>query len=249
MTTNEPMTHFVYQRIHVLGGAALRLTDHLRVAARACEHIYGGRPELDDREVASRIAGVLGPGHPGSGPGTGATVILRLVWNDGYEAEVEFERGLLEAGYSLSPLRPRTVSYEYSIPFSGFPTGFHLSARDLFDTLALRQHGATRSVRRHGDRLISCGDAPLFGIRGRVLFTAPLTEGAMDGVEREMVISAAGQCRMNVREEPILHGDLKSFDELFFADAAGITSISECDGAKFMSLFVERLVERLKIEN
>ncbi len=138
------------------------------------------------------------------------------------------------------------MSYEYSIPFGGFPTGFHLAARELFDTLALRQHGATRSVRRRGDLLLTCGDAPLFAIRGRVLFTAPLTEGAMDSVEREMVIDAAAKARLSVREEPILHPDLKNFDELFLADAAGITSLAECDGARFMSLIAPRLADAMQ---
>ncbi len=94
--------------------------------------------------------------------------------------------------------------------------------------------------------MLSCGDSPLFAIRGRVLFTAPLTEGAMDGVEREMVIDAAAKARLTVREEPILHPDLKSFDELFCADAAGLTSLSECDGAQFMTLIATRLAAAME---
>jgi hypothetical protein len=238
------MTHYVYQRLHAAEGAALHLADHLKIASRAFEHIYGEAPELDEGEIEARIAEILRPGR--SAARTGSTVLLRLVWEDGCRWSVAFERVLLDAGYTLSPLRPKAVSYEYSIPFSGFPTGFQLSARDLFDTLALRQHGATRSVRRHGERLISCGDAPLFGIRGHILFTAPFSAGAMDGVEREMVISAAGRSRLIVREEPILHSELKSFDELFFADSGGLTSLAECDGAKFMSLVAPRVASALK---
>ncbi len=68
----------------------------------------------------------------------------------------------------------------------------------------------------------------------------------MNSVERELVIEAASAARLSVREEPISHPELKSFDELFFADAAGITSLSECDGAKFMSLATPRLAAALK---
>lgn len=239
--------HFVYQRIHTLGGRALHLDEHLRIAARAFEHIYGSRPELDPETVAAGIADFLKMLR--SPARNSATVMLYLVPREeggGCNVTREYERGLLDAGYTLSPLRPRAVSYEYSVPFAAWPTAFQLSARALFDTLALRQHGATRSVRREGEALISCGDAALFAIRGRTLFTPPLTEGAMDGVERGLVLAAAPKVRLTVREEPILHSELKIFDELFFADAAGITSLAECDGAKFMSLVAGRLAAAMK---
>ncbi len=239
----RPTDHFVYQRLHTLGGKAFHLEEHLRIAVRALERIYGAAPEFDRNAVASLIAGTLRanrvPAH------TGATVLMRFSPHDD-TPEVDFERVLLDAGYAHSPLRPKSVTYEYSIPFPAFPTNFQIEARALFDTLALAAHGATRSVRREGERLLSCGDAPLFAVRDRVVFTPPLTEGAMDSVERELVSAAAESVRLKVREEPILHSELKSFDELFFADAAGITSLAECDGAKFMSLAAPRLATALK---
>jgi hypothetical protein len=239
----NPSSHFVYQRAHTLGGKALHLAEHLRIAARAFEHIYGSRPEFDEREIAATISGFLKTLHLPAR--TSSTVLLYFVPREdgGCEVRHEYERSLLDAGYAHSPLRPKAVTYEYAIPYCGFPTGFQLSARALFDSVAFRQHGAARSVRREGDRLLSCGDAPLFALRGHVLFTPPLTEGAMDSVERELVIAAAGgvKPRLEVREEAIAHSELKSFDELFCADAAGITSLAECDGAKFMSLAAARL--------
>jgi hypothetical protein len=239
------MEHYVYQRVHTLNGKPLHLAAHLDLAARAFEHIYcGERPGFDPGAVASRIAALL---HTHRSPARGsATVMLRFSPADDELLSMEFERTLLDTGHTHSPLRPRAVSYEYSIPFGGFPTNFQLEARALFDTIALSQHGATRSVRRQGDRLLSCGEAPLFAIRGRLLFTAPLIEGAMDSVERRLVIAAAASSRLTVREEAIPHSGLKSFDELFFADAGGITSLAECDGAKFMSLAAARLAAAIQ---
>jgi hypothetical protein len=238
--------HFVYQRVHTLGGKALHLAEHLTIASRAFEHIYGFRLDLDEKTVAAQIAEVLRHNHATAR--TGATAMLYFVpCEDGdHRLTAEFERGLLDAGYTHSPLRPRAQTYEYSIPFGAFPTSFQLSARTLFDGLALREHGATRSVRREGNQLVSCGDAPLFAIRDRILITPPLTEGAMESVERALVIAAATKARLTVREEALLHSELKTYDELFFADAAGITSLSECDNAKFMSLTAPRLAEALK---
>jgi hypothetical protein len=171
-------------------------------------------------------------------------VLLRLVPQE--QPTAEFERRLLTAGYAHSALRPRAVTYDYSIPFPAFPTSFQLLAQSHFDSLALAEHGATRSVRREGESLLACGDAPLFAIRGKVLLTPALTDGAMDSVERRLVLEAAPEAHFTLREEPILHSELKSLDELFFADARGITSLSDCDGAKFMSLSAPRLAAALR---
>jgi hypothetical protein len=234
--------HYIYQRLHTLGGKALHLAEHLSVASRAFEQIYGHAPEIDEPSAAALIAETLRAHRVPSR--AGATVLVVLTPDE--EPTVEFERRLLTAGYAHSALRPRAVTYEYSIPFPAFPTSFQLSAQSLFDSLALGEHGATRSVRREGKSLLACGDAPLFAIQGKVLLTPALTEGAMDSIERRLVLEAASEARLTVCEEPILHSKLKSLDELFFADAAGITSLSDCDGAKFMSLSAPRLAAALR---
>jgi hypothetical protein len=247
------MKTFVYQRVHVSGGRALHLADHLALAARAIERIYGveagldaqagdGRldvPGMDEREIAARIATVVRANHALAR--TSATVVLRFAPQK--ECEIEFERGLLEAGYAHSPLRPRAVTCEYSIPFVGWPTNFAIEARELFDFRVARQHGASRSVHRQGDRLLACGDAPLFAIRGRALVTPSSgdTGGGFESVERALVIEAAEKMRLSVSQEPILCSELKNYDELFFADAAGITSLADCDGAKFMAIVAPKL--------
>jgi hypothetical protein len=177
----------------------------------------------------------------------------------GIELTVEFERVLLDAGYAWSSLRPRAVSFDYSIPFGGFPTAFQLSAKALFDTLGASRTGnsdhtsadggAVRSIRREGDKLLSCGDAPLFAIRGKKLLTTPLIEGTMDTIERRLLIEAAARERLGLTEETLRHSELREYDELFYVDAAGITSIAECDGAKFMSLAAPRLAAAMSMDN
>lgn len=238
-------THWVYQRMLVQpGGEVAQLADHLKVAGRAFEHIYGFSFDLDEAQVAGQVARVM-RGRDGR---TSSTVVLR-VWpqdTDSVAFTVEYERTLMEAGYSLSALRPRAVTYEYSIPYGAFPTNFQLEAASLFDSIAMRDHGAARSVRKVGDRLLSCGESAIFGIRRKDLVTPALTDGAVDGVERNRMIAAAARSRLHAREEPILHSELKSFDEFFVVDAMGITSLSECDGAKFMSLTVARLLAAIR---
>jgi hypothetical protein len=269
-TTREGATdfkHFVYQHINTLDGKAPHLALHLGLAAGAFERIYGFEPTLDQREIAAQIARVVRENHAGAR--TSAIVTLRIAPaataapapaatsapsasdDDTLRLQIEFNRGLLEAGYSHSPLRPRGATFDYDIPFNSLPTNLGLAARDLFDDLAMRTCGATRSVRRCGNHLLSCGEAPLFAIRGRVLLTPSIEEGGVECVERELLIDFVSraesrlQSRLEVREEPIRHTELKTFDELFFVDASGLTSFSECDGAKFTSLVAPRLAELL----
>ncbi len=233
--------HYVYQRVHTLAGETLHLSQHLDIAGRTFRYIYGTHPGLDEKTVARHIAELLRANrYPARGS---ATVLFCLFPHEsgGHDLMIMCERPLIDTGYAVSSLRPQAVSYEYDIPYSAFPTGFQLSAARMHDMLAL-EHGATRSVRRRGNLLVSCGDAPLFGIRRKTLFTASLTAGAVDSVERRLVIAAAAKARMDFLEEAVPHSELKDFDELFYADAAGITSLAECDGAKFMSLLVSRLI-------
>ncbi len=236
--------HYVYQRVHTLAGKTLHLAEHLDIIGRTFRYIYGTQPELDEKTIAKHIAELLRVNrYPAGGS---ATVLLCLFPRQyGHDLLVMCERPLIDNGYTVSSLRPTAISYEYCIPYGGFPTGFQLSAARMHDALAL-EHGATRSVRREGDLLISCGDATLFGIKGKTLFTAPLTIGAVDSVERRLVIAAAAKARMDFLEEAVPHSERRDFDELFYADATGITSLGECDGAKFMSLLVSRLIDALR---
>ncbi len=264
----NPTQHFVFQRVHSLDGKILHLDAHLDLLSRAFRQVYGFDPAfnsnhsscLSSASIAHQIAMELRAAHfPSKGS---ATAIICLSTNDNSDQHTTNspkinilpERALFDLGYAHSSLRPAGVTFEYSVPFSAFPTGFHLSAAALFDTLAANQSATpsaanpstvSRSIRRSGNFLISCGDSPLFAIRGRALSSPPLVSGAIDSIERRLVIEAAPKARLTFVEEPIPHSELTSLEELFFADAAGLTSFSSCDGAKFMSLLASKLAPLL----
>jgi hypothetical protein len=239
--------HFVFQRVHVRNGKALHLSAHLDITARAFEHIYGFRPDFDEKTVAEVLKRehLRRANRLSTQTDSVATICFAPKEGGGCDVAWRDDRMLLEPGYAHSPLRPKAATYDYSIPFGGLSTSFQLAARALYDTLALASYGATRSVRREGELLLSCGENPLFAIRGRTVFTTPLADGAADGVERRLVLAAAEKARLRVVEEPLLLSKLRDYDELFFADAAGITSLAECDGAKFMSLSAARIAAEM----
>lgn len=237
--------HYIYQRVHVSGGVALRLAEHLAIVGRTFWNIHRTQPEFDAAAIGQNITALLRENRYPTG--VDATVLLCFFPKEegGADTLVVCERALIGRGYAVSSLRPVAVTHQYRLPYEGFPTNFLLSAARFYNTLAL-EFGAARSVRREGEMLLGCGDATLFGIRGRTLFTAPLTDGAVDSVERKMIISAATESGLDFLEEAVIHSQLMDFDELFYADAAGITSLAECDGAKFMSLLVSRLIAAIQ---
>lgn len=231
--------HYVYQRVHISGGGALRLGEHLAIASRTLWSIHRISREFDSGAVGGHISALFRENRYRAD--SDATAMLCFFpAEENVNLLIVCEKPLINRGFAVSSLRPSAVSYSYRLPYEGFPTNFLLSAARLHDELAA-EHGATKSVRRNGDRLLECGDAPLFGIRGRTVFTAPLTDGAADSVERRLTIDAVRRAGLEFLEEAILHPELRDFDELFYVDSAGITSLAECDGAKFMSLLVSRI--------
>lgn len=238
--------HYIYQRVQLHGGKVPHLAEHLAIVSRTFWSIHRTRPVLDEETIVKDIAAIARENRYQMA--TGLTLLLCFFpAGDGADLLIMCEKPLIEKGYTVSSLRPVAVTHGYKLPYEGFPTNFLLSAARFHDGLAL-EFGATKSIRKEGDMLISCGDAPLFGIRGRTLFTASLTEGATDSVERRIVISAAAKAKLDFLEEAVPHSDLVRFDELFYADATGITSLGECDGAKFMSLYVLRITENIKVK-
>jgi branched-subunit amino acid aminotransferase/4-amino-4-deoxychorismate lyase len=232
---------FIYQRVQFHDGVVLNLTEHLAVVERAFQTIYHTQSTFSVKEITHAIASLVRKNRYQT-EGCGVVVLLCFFRaGEGAELLIVCERPLIEVGYTVSSLRPVAVTNDYTVPYGEFTTSLKLSASRFYERLA-RGAGGVKSIRAEGDALVECGDAPLFGIRGRTLFTAPLGAGVGESVERELVIGAAARAKLEVVEEAIKRTDLFAFDELFYADCGGITSISECDGAKFMTLLVTRIV-------
>jgi branched-subunit amino acid aminotransferase/4-amino-4-deoxychorismate lyase len=234
--------HYIYQQVQFHDGMVPHLTDHLAIVERAFWSIHRIRVEFDHIAVTHAITTLARKNRYRT---EGAGLVLLLCFfpmGEGTELMIVCRRPLIKAAYTVSSLRPVAVINEYQVPYGGFPVSFGLSAARFYEELAAKK-GATKSIRAQGEYLLECGTSPLFGIRGRTLLTAPLAAGVIDSVERELVIEASRRARLDFREDAILRSDLTAFDELFYADAAGITSIGECDGAMFMCLLVGRIID------
>jgi len=100
----------------------------------------------------------------------------------------------------------------------------------------------TCALRDEADRALTADDAPLFALRGHTLVTAP----APQSVERQTALDAARRAGFEVVEEPLPRRMLPMFDELFYVDWRGVTSLAHCDGEPFMTLLSERVAEAME---
>ena len=162
--------------------------------------------------------------------------------NDSSEVDCSFRGISLYRGYAHRSITPDAVTLRYALPFGEGPT----SAREAAAALARQQAqaaGAQVAVRcDEADRALTADDAPLFALRGHTLVMAP----APQSVERQTALDAARRAGFEVVEEPLPRRMLPMFDELFYVDWRGVTSLAHCDGEPFMTLLSERIAEAME---
>ena len=94
--------------------------------------------------------------------------------------------------------------------------------------------------------ILSAGTAPLFAVVDHTIFTTPLVYGAPDTVERQLTLDAIVREGIDVREDIVSVGALDRYDELFYADYRGLTSIEQIESTNYMSLAVDRIVRSMR---
>ena len=219
--------------MHLAGGRARNVAGHIAVLDAASRELFGRPYTPGTAQLTQRIEALAtAERYP-----MGVSGFVRIeLGPDG--AQRLLPAGVsLYAGYALRSLQPEAVTLCYDLPIADAPT----SAREASAQLALRlaeRAGAEVAVRcdREG-RFREAGDAPLFGICGHTVYTAP----APASVERDLAMQAVRATKLALREEAFGRDALPQLDELFFADHRGITALSRCDGQPLMALLAERI--------
>jgi len=71
----------------------------------------------------------------------------------------------------------------------------------------------------------------VFVVRGGILRTPPASDGALEGITREVVMQLAPECDVTVREESLAPFDLFSAEEIFLSGtAAGLVPVRAVNG-------------------
>ena len=245
----EPMPRiesaYLYQTLHVRGRRPLWLDRHTELLARNIQELFGLRWAPDLRRLEAEIAALLDANrHPMAFTPTGDLLLIPGAVS-------------LYDGYALRSLRPAAAVVNYGVPYPEYPT----SAREAACMLALQaavtadNRAAEADIERAAVRtgvqaVIRCDDegfvhvcdeAPLFAVKGKKVYTPP----APPSVERELAYRAVEAARLPLLEQEIGREQLARFDELFYADHRGLTSLSACEGQLYATIVTERIARVL----
>ncbi len=229
---------YLYQTVHLARGRARNVAGHIAVLDAASERLFGQRYAPGTQQLAARLEALAAAErYP-----AGVSGFVRIeLGPDGTERLSPAGVSLYD-GYAFRSITPEAVTVDYDLPLSAAPT----SAREAAAQLARLQAelgGAEVAIRCDSAGILrSANDAPLFGIGGHTVLTAP----GSTGVERELALRAIVAAGLELREEPFGRADLPHLDELFFADHRGITSLSHCDGQPLMTFLAERVAEAME---
>ncbi len=230
-------TPYLYQILHTRGYVAPRLEEHCRVLEYYYGRLYCDTVRLDRGDIATQIECQLQTHRVIKNLST--HVELRLNYDKSIEVSI-FQTTIYE-GFALRCFAPFAIAQRYDNPFGDYPTSARRAASDWAHHTSKLQ-GGDISIRVDRDNMVcSCGDYPLFGVRGGHIFTPP----APMSVERSMAVSAARLCGYELFEESIFLKQLSLFDELFWVDAYGVTAISQVDKRCYMSVVAEKIASKL----
>lgn len=231
------MEPYIYQRIHTLDHRPLHLAEHLTLLDRYSRALFKKQYSPDIKSITSEIDTIL---REGNYPIELSAFVTLRVTADG-TSSLEIIGGSLYRGYALRSINPSAISLQYDLPHSDYPTSVRESAADWAQTQALLADAKCAIRYNSAGVVVGCDDAPLFAVKGAIVYTS----SAIESLERELAIDAIRIARLELREQTITIEQLPLFDELFYFDYRGITSIGHCDGRPYMSIIVERVARTL----
>lgn len=156
---------------------------------------------------------------------------------------------LLDNTYALQATRPPAEIFAFDYPYSEFRTTLSDAALIPYAIKAFGNNAAV-ALRSSPDGVLLAADGEaLFAMHGQRLITSPLEYGAANSVERSIAILAARKAGIPFEQRPILADQIKRYDEMMIINTLGITSLSQCGEAKFMSLTARRLAAAMAAQN
>lgn len=231
------MEPFLYQIVHLYGGRARMLKEHVaRLHVASCE-LFGRayRPDLKllERRLLEEVERERYPDAVSS--------FVRIELFDTGEENTFGVGTSLYAGYALRSVRPVARTIPYDLPLEAMSVA-SLSAHAVAQTLA-REKGADEAVRVDREGVVrSLGEGSIFGFREGVLIAPKTLHTATDVALWE----AAKNARIPAVQHPIRLAELALYDELFAVDHRGLTSLSKLDEKPLPLIRAARLAEELE---
>ena len=245
--------NYIYQQIHTVDHRPLHLHTHFELAAKAFSDLYGEALPLTEEEFELSVRRLLVANHCSR---HSHTVLLRLFpskcdpHHEPTSASymLQYGKTLLYRGYTLWHTRMNaTVATDEHTP-PGYPTDTALRTARFCQQNACR-HGFDLAIHENGEGIITgVGDAPVFCVKDRTLYTTPLTAGATDTVLRRLIFATCRRLYLKIEEIAIRTIWLGDCDEIFTADPQGLISIASLAGTDskvYFNMMADYLGERL----
>ncbi len=231
-------TPYIYQTLQVTGGEPRLTSAHLLALGEWASRLF-------DVDYAPELAAF-------------EQRVKRLVSEERYpdslssfvrvEVDTDGEEHLLPAGislyngYTLRSITPSAAIIRYDLPFCEGHTSVRESAAQ-FATLQAQLRGADIAIRSNvKGECVTADDAPLFALRGGWAATSSTREDAEAALTRHIIESEG----LQFMPEPLNEENIFDFDELFYIDHRGVTSIGQCNGHIYMSLKAERIARQIE---
>lgn len=216
-----------------------RLQDHMERLHRSAKMIMMDLPysvdELcqatvdlikanDIKSCYIRPLAYYGYGQMGVDPTGAPTDVIIAVWPwDAYLGEEALERGI---DVGISSWRQRS--------FNAIPPAIKSAASYLNSILAkleAKNHGYSESIMLNENGYVTEGTGEnLFVVRNGILSTPPLSDGLLEGVTRDSVLTIACDLDIPALEESLTRADLYIADEAFMTgSAAELTPVHSID--------------------
>ena len=238
-----PARFYIRQRMRTRGGRILNAGMHMEFFRQAARRILDMKVEMTERQLSDMTAGVLRENLlPAEAP-MELSVCL-LLESDTLLPVISCRGTLLDQTYALQGTRPSAEIFEYSHPYPAFRTSVSDAAEIPFENRAF-SHCAAVSVRSENGVLLAARGEALLAMHGKTLIASPTQCGAADSVERRIAIAAARKAGIPVEQREIRADSLHRYDEMMIVDTLGITSISECAGARFGVLSARRIADEM----
>lgn len=226
------MEPFLYQIVHLFGGKARMLNEHVaRLHIASCE-LFGRAYRPDLRALEQRLlAEVERERYPDA-----VSSFVKIELFDTGEENLYGVGTSLYAGYALRSVRPAVMTLSYDPPLEAMSVA-SLSAHLVAQSLA-QTRGFDEALRVDGDGVVrSMGEGSVFGFREGVLIAPKGLPTAHDVALWEAVQAN----RQPALQHPIRKQELHLYDELFVVDHRGITSLSKVDNRPLPAIRAERM--------
>ena len=217
-----------------------RLRDHMERLHRSCKiaqmELGYTVDELCDATVEVIRANNLpacyirplvfrGYGVMGVDPSGAPTEVIIACWPwDAYLGEDALANGV---AVGVSSWRQRSIN---AIPPAVKATAAYFNS--LMAKLEAKEHGYVEAIMLNEEGLVCEGTGEnLFVVRNGIMSTPPLSDGVLEGITRDTVLTIADELGIPAGEESLTRSDLYVADEVFMTgSAAELTPIGSVDG-------------------